>query len=238
MVWSVTVSPTTPGLLALVGGDEWTPGCEFDAELLAASGSDRVVVLPTAAAFERPERRVVAAAEWFARWGAEVEGLMVTTRADAQDDGAAAIVGAAPFVYLSGGSPLHLLSVLKGSKVFVALRAAWRRGAVVAGAGAGALVLSDPMVDPRGGALTVGLGLVEGLAAVPLEGDLQDDAHGEKLHRCVLLAPAGVPVVGIPGRTAVIRDPGGGWRRAGQGDPVVYLDGRTAPEGLGALGAR
>ncbi|MGH9098966.1 MAG: Type 1 glutamine amidotransferase-like domain-containing protein [Acidimicrobiales bacterium] len=225
----------SPGLLALVGGDEWTPGCDFDAQLLAASGGDRVVVLPTAAAFERPERRVLWAAEWFAGLGAVVEGLMVTSRADAEDDAAAAIVGSARFVYLSGGSPLHLRSVLKESKVFGAICAAWQSGAVVAGAGAGALVLSDPMVDPRGGALTVGLGLVEGLAVVPLAGDLQDDPHTEKLHRSVLLAPAGVPVVGIPGRTAVLRDPDGHWRSAGQGEPLVFLDGHKATAGLEAL---
>ncbi len=228
----------SPGVLALVGGGEWTVGCEFDAGLLASSGSVRVVVLPTAAAFEHPERRVLAAAEWFAGLGAEVEGLMVTSRADAEDDGAAAVVGAAGFVYLCGGSPLHLRSVLKGSKVFSALRAAWQSGAVVAGAGAGAQVLSDPMVDPRGGALTVGLGLVEGIAVVPLAGDPRDDAHGEKLHRSVLLAPAGVPVVGVPERTALLRDPAGGWRSAGQGEPAVYVDGRPAAGGLAALDGR
>jgi cyanophycinase len=225
----------SPGVLALVGGDEWTDGCDFDAELLAVSGAGRVVVLPTAAAFEHPERRVMAAAEWFAGLGAEVEGLMVSSRADAQDDGAAAIVGGATFVYLSGGSPLHLRSVLKDSKVFAALRSAWEGGAVVAGAGAGGLVLSDPMVDPRGGALTVGLGLVDGIAVVPLVGDLGDDPHGEKFHRAVLLAPVGVPVVGIPGRTAVLREPDGSWRSAGQGVPEVYVDGKASADGLDVL---
>ena len=228
----------SPGVLALVGGEEWTPGCEFDAELLDAAGAGRVVVLPTAAAYERPERRVLAASEWFARWGAEVEGLMVTSRADAQDDGAAAIVRAARFVYLSDGSPLHLRSVLKGSKVLSALSAAWSDGAVVAGAGAGARVLSDPMADPRGGALTVGLGLVSGVAVVPLGGGLHDDAHGEKLHRSVLLAPSGVPVVGIPARTAVLREPDGTWRKSGQGEPEVFVDGHPAPQGLAALAGR
>ena len=45
-------------------------GCSFDAEFLAASGSDEVLVLPTAAAYEHPERLVVGAGEWFepARW--------------------------------------------------------------------------------------------------------------------------------------------------------------------------
>lgn len=228
----------SPGHLALVGGGEWTPGCEFDRELLAASHSAGVVVLPTAAAFEHPERRALAAAEWFAQWGAEVEALMVTTRADADDEGAAAVVGAARFVYLSSGSPLHLRSVLKGSKVFAALRTAWHDGAVIAGAGAGALVLTDPMVDPRGGALTVGLGLVEGLAMVPLLGDVHEGVHDEKLHRSVLLAPAGVPVVGVPERSAVVREPDGRWRSVGRADPVVYVDGRLAEDGLGALAGR
>src|ERR1700728_1883554 len=154
----------SPGILALIGGAEWTDGCRFDTELLAASGGTEVLVLPTAAAYERPERVVVAAGEWFAALGAGVEGLMVLNRPDAEDGGAAEVVRRAKFVYLSGGSSLHLRSVLKGSSVFGALRDAWKRGAVVAGAGAGAMALTDPMVDPRGGALTVGLGVIAGLA--------------------------------------------------------------------------
>ena len=59
-------STHTVGPLALVGGDEWHPGCEFDAELLAASGGDDVLVLPTAAAYEHPEKAVDFATAWFA----------------------------------------------------------------------------------------------------------------------------------------------------------------------------
>ena len=43
------------------------------------------------------------------------------------------------------------------------------------------MVLTDPMVDPRGGALTLGLGLVDNLTVVPHFGDEHDDAHGQKL---------------------------------------------------------
>ena len=96
---------------------------------------------------------------------------MVLDRASANDPGMAAVVRAARFIYLAGGSPLHLKSVLKGSATFEALREAWTGGAVVAGSAAGAMVLTDPMVDPRGGALTVGLGLVDQLAVVPHFGD-------------------------------------------------------------------
>jgi cyanophycinase len=216
------------GLLALVGGGEWTEGCDFDAELLDASGGKHVVVLPTAAAYERPERAVVAASDWFDRFGARVEGVMVLGRGDAADPGVADVVRRAGLIYLSGGSSLHLRSVLKDSLVFAALREAWEGGAVVAGSGAGAMALTDPMVDPRGGALTVGLGLVTGMAVVSHFGDVAEDAHGEKLHRSISLAPAGLPVVGIPERTAVIRSEDGTWRAAGAGRVTVYVDGVEA----------
>lgn len=226
---------TEPGLLALVGGAEWTAGCDFDRELLEVAAAERVVVLPTAAAYEHPERRALEAARWFGELGAEVEGLMVLRRADAEDAGAADVVRRARFVYLSGGSPLHLRSVLMGSRVFGALREAWEGGAVVAGAGAGAMALTDPMVDPRGGALTVGLGLVDRLAVVPQSSDAAADAGGGKLHRSVMLAPAGLPVVVIPERTAILRDPGGTWRAAGTGEPVVYVNGAREALGIGVL---
>ncbi len=224
-----------PGAVALVGGGEWQAGCSFDAELLAASGGDRVVVLPTAAAYEHPERVVARAGEWFASLGGHVEGLMIVTRPDAQDEGMAAALRQARFVYLAGGSPMHLRSVLKGSLAWDALLAAWRSGAVVAGSAAAAMVLTDPMVDARGGGLTVGLGLVRDLAVVPHFGDTVDDAHGEKLHRSLRLAPHGVPVAGIPERTALIRDGDGSWHVSGAGSVVVFTDGSATDRGLDAL---
>jgi cyanophycinase len=225
---------TTNGLLALVGGFEWTQGCTFDATLLDASGGNDVVVLPTAAAYQHPERVALQAAEWFATLGAQVQGLMVVDRASANDPGMAAVVRAARFIYLAGGSPLHLKSVLKGSATFEAIREAWASGAVVAGSAAGAMVLTDPMVDPRGGALTVGLGLVDQLAVVPQFGDGLEDAHGQKLQRTVALAPAGLPVVGIPDRTALLRAGNGTWSYEGVAPPVVFLNGART-DGLGAL---
>jgi cyanophycinase len=125
--------------------------------------------------------------------------------------------------------------VLKDSATFEALRAAWEGGAVVAGSAAGAMVLTDPMVDPRGGALTLGLGLLDRLAVVPNFGDPGEDAHGQKLERTLALAPAGLPVVGIPERTALLRHSDGGWSYEGGRAPVVFVDG-AAVEGLGALG--
>lgn len=231
-VWGMS---TVHGPLALVGGGAWRPGCDFDADLLAASGGGRVLVLPTASAYEHPERAVIHAAEWFAPLGGEVEGLMVLGRSDAEDDAMAASVRAARFVYLSGGSALHLRSVLKGSKVWAALVAAWEDGAVVAGSAAGGMVLTDPMIDPRGGGLTVGLGMVTGLAVLPHFGNEEEDPHGDKLARALRLAPRGLPLVGVPEGTALLQDPDGAWRSAGAGEIAVFVDGE--PADLSALPA-
>jgi cyanophycinase len=217
------------GTIALVGGAEWREGCTFDAELLRASGGRQVLVLPTAAAYEHPERMVEAAAKHFAGLDAEVRGLDVLRRPDAEDAANADAVRAARFVYLSGGSVMHAVSVLKASPVWEALLEAWQNGAVIAGSSAGAMVLTDPMVDPRGGAFTVGLGLVEQLAVIP-----HFDAWSpEKADRTLNLAPRGVPIVGIHEQTALIRDPDGGWRAAGLGTVDVYVDGQ--PSDLAAL---
>ena len=217
------------GVLALVGGAEWQEGCTFDAELLDASGGAEVLVLPTAAAYEHPERAVETAARWFEGLGGKVRGLMVLGRPDADDQANADAVASAGFVYLGGGSPLHLRSVLKETKVWDALVHAWQGGAVVAASSAGAMVLGDPMVDPRGGAYTLGLGLIEQLALIPHH----DTWPAERAHRTMQLAPRGVPLVAVDERTALIRGADGGWRVAGAGSAQVFLDGQ--PVGLDAL---
>lgn len=213
-----------PGPLALVGGAEWRAGCAFDRELLEASGAREVLVLPTAAAYEHPDRAIESAERWFDDLDATVRPLRVLTRRDAVDDANVAPIADAAFIYLSGGSPMHLRSVLKDSPVWDALVAAWQRGAVLAGSGSGAMVLCDPMVDPRGGALTLGLGLLEQLAIIPHHDTWSED----KAKRTLRIAPEGLPIAGVDARTALIREPDGRWRAAGAGAVVVFLDGVEA----------
>lgn len=212
------------GPLALVGGGAWQPGCDFDRDLLATSGGSEVVVLPTAAAYEHPDRTVAAAAHWFESLGASVRPVMAVDRTGASDDGNVAAVRTARFIYLADGSPMHLRSVLVHTPLWDALAAAWGDGAVLAGSAAGAMVLCDPMVDPRGGAYTVGLGLIGQLGLVPRADTWSDD----KLHRTLQLAPAGVPLVMVDERTALIRHADGTWRAEGAGKVAVWLDGQQA----------
>jgi cyanophycinase len=209
------------GPLALVGGAEWTDGCTFDGPLLAAAKAKEVVVLTTAAAYENPAKLLARAREWFALLDLEVVDGGVLTRGDASDAKAVKRVRKARALYLSGGSPMHLRSVLKDTPLFDALLEAWHGGALLAGSGAGADVLCDPMVDPRGGAFTVGLGVLPQVSVIPRF----DEWSGDKVHRTVALAPADLTVVGLPQRTALILE-GGAWRAEGAGEVVAHRAGR------------
>ncbi len=144
--------------------------------------------------------------------------MPVLHRGEAEDAQLAAEVRAARFVYLADGSPLHLRSVLKGSTLFDALLAAWHGGAVVAASGAGATVLCDPMVDPRGGAYTVGLGMVRNLAVFPYHGT----AAGHLRARSIDLLPKSATLVGIDEQTALVLAPNGTWTVRGSGSVSVY----------------
>jgi len=213
------------GPLALVGGDAFTEGCSFDAGLLAASGGTEVAVLPTAAAYEHPERDVASAAAWFESLGGSVRSVPVLTRPDALVAENVDAVASAGFIYLCGESSMHLRSVLKDSPVWEALVAAWQGGAVLAASSGAARVLCDPMVDPRGGAFAVGLALIPGLAVIPHH----DHWSREKAHRTIQLAPKGLPIAAVDDRTALIRDADGAWRSEGAGEVAIFVDGVVQP---------
>jgi cyanophycinase len=218
----VAASKKPTGTLALLGGGEWQEPCrDIDGALLALAGTDEVLVLPAAAAFEHPARVVEHATTWFQSFGAKVTGLDVVNRRDAEHDQVVKAAREARFIYIADGSPLHLRSVLKGSALYAAIVKAYTGGAVVAASGAGATLLCDPMVDPRGGAYTVGLGLVRGIAVFPYHGR----TAGHLRERSVELLPADARLVGLDEHTALLRLESGEWHVTGAGAATVYENG-------------
>ena len=214
------------GTLALLGGGEWRDGCRpLDTELLASSGAKEVVVIPAAAAYEQAGKITDRAATYFDSLGVRANTVPVLHRGEADDPKIADTVRRAKFIYLCDGSPLHLRSVLKGSALFDAIVGAYHGGASVAASGAGATLVGDPMVDPRGGAYTVGLAMVPDLAVFPYHGTA---AHHMR-ERSIDLLPSTAKLVGIDDETALVRDRDGSWRVAGAGVVTVY-EGRDVRE--------
>lgn len=200
------------GVLVLQGGGPFVANDELDRRVLA--GIDRVVMLPTADAYEQPQAMVDQASVWAERLGITVEPLMVLTRADA-DQGAASIVSSATAVFLAGDSSIHLRSVLKDTPLYDAIKGVLDRGGVLIAAGPSAAALCDPMTDQRGGAFAIGLGLVPGLAVIT---GSESWPH-EQLERAHSLADT--PVVDLPTGSALVRSDGE-WEVVG--DAVLHGD--------------
>lgn len=213
----MTTSAPTTGPLVLVGGSEWSDGEPDEAVLRTGP----VMILPTAAAYENPARLLARGDAWFAARGVDHDVLPVYRRPEALDPDIAARVRTAKALFLTSGAGMHLRSVLYDSPLLDAVVAAWRGGAVLAASGQAATTLCDPMVDGRGGAFTVGLGVVQGLTVVPRLDEWSED----KLHRSLRLAPEGLCVVGIEHRAALIHEPGRGWHATGGGVVRVWRDG-------------
>ncbi len=183
--------------VVLQGGGPFTANDEFDAQILSAHPG-YVAILPTAEAFENPDDLVQLSVAWAKRLGITTKLCAVYSRADAREESFATIIAQAAVVYVVGDSPIHLRSTLKDTVVFDAVAA---HSCVVATAGS-APAMCDPMVDPRGGAFALGLGLVRGVASIT-ESEKWPD---ERLQRTLSLA--NTSVAQIPTGAALIYDNG------------------------------
>jgi cyanophycinase len=216
------------GPVALIGAGEFlSTMAALDAELLAATGRirPRVAILPTASAphgEEAFQRRAAMGVEHFSALDAEVEAVLVHDRSEADDPANVQAIAEADLVYLSGGKPDHLLRSLAGSAVWSAMLAVHRRGGVLAGCAAGAMVLCGQCASfrrpphlPFG--YVPGLGVVPGVAVFPSY-DRTPEAVAAML---ILRAPSGTIVLGIDeGTAAVGRD--GAWQVRGRSRVTVW----------------
>ena len=218
-----------PGPVALVGAGEFLPQMvEVDRGLLAATGRSRprVAILPTASLPDGEDvfqRWAAMGVQHFTALGAEVEPVLVRDRAGAADEAFVQAIGEADLIYLSGGQPSFLLSVLAGTRLAEALVEAHERGAVVAGCSAGAMVLAARLPGFRGRFLPWPLRWRSALGIVPASAVLPHyDAWPEPLSALLALqAPRGMAVIGIDEDTAIIgRD--GAWQVQGRARATVW----------------
>ena len=218
-----------PGLLALVGGDEFNPGNEEQDRMLAsAAGPGTAFVLPTAAARQKPEQSVAHAKAWFRHFRIELEELPVLKRADAKSPALAELARAGGLFYLVGGDPGWVAEVLRGSAVWAAMFEAWRDGAALAGSSAGAMVLgSHTLVRAKwpnhvNRRLAGALGLVAKTAVLP-----HYDTFGHKWIESAQAAAPDLTLLGIDERSAAVWD-GVTWRAAGPGAVTVISGAKVA----------
>jgi cyanophycinase len=207
-----------PGLLALVGGDEFKPGNEQqDRLMVAAAAPGPAYVIPTAAARGGPDEAVAHATGWFRKLGLELRELRVLKRSDAMKESLVEDARRGGFFYLVGGDPGLVAQVLRGSPVWRAVFEAWRGGAVLAGSSAGAMALcshtlvraSWPNRFNRRPADA--LGVLPGTAVLP-----HYDTFGHKWIESAREAAPELSLLGVDERSAAVWTDGV-WRAVGPG---------------------
>ena len=167
------------GPIALHGGGEYVTGDERAMDALlgaarAAAGDAQpvVVILPTAAARQRPEQAAAHGERAFRarrRAGGHRDRGPGGADPDAGGRGRAGArrrcLAGTHLVHVPGGDPDLVPAVLRDTPAWSAILEALDRDACLAGASAGAMALGERVWTSRGG--VDGLGLLPGLAVIP-----------------------------------------------------------------------
>lgn len=146
--------------VVLAGGRELDAGTAAG-RALAGCGSVAVVTL--AAAYLRPDALLSRIGAWADALSLEHAVVGAVRRSDSLNPDLAVPIADCDGVLVLDGSPAHFVSSVKATPLLEAVVAAHERGADVVWSGAAAAAVCTSMVDERGGALTVGLGLYGGI---------------------------------------------------------------------------
>ena len=156
-----------PPNIALLGGGEFQVACmEFDRALIKSSANARpkIAIIPTAATFQNPQKAASNGIKYFESLGADPFGLMILTKEEANDQSLGEKLEDTNIIYLTGGDPSYLYEVLQGSGFLKQMRVLYKKGAIIAGSSAGAMVLGEffGITNPK-----KGVGIVPNTLIVP-----------------------------------------------------------------------
>jgi len=163
-----------PGIVMPIGGAEDKIGRMTilrEVIRLAGGSAAKIVVISTASSLG--DEITHAYLQLFAGLGVQdVVGMRPENREQAEDAALVAAIDRASAVFMTGGNQTKLATVIVGTALGQAIRAAHLRGAVIAGTSAGASVCSEHMVSFGSGGATPkfrigqvsqGLGLLSGV---------------------------------------------------------------------------
>lgn len=223
----------TGAILAVGGAEDKTGGGEILERFVAeAGGKDaRIAIVPTASGV--PDERGTFYKDVFTQIGvSEAYPVPIASREDAENPEHTDAIARATGIYLTGGDQSRLVSVLKGTTAFEALRGRLYAHCVIAGTSAGASAFSATMIvggqtglQLRKDAvrLAPGLGVIQRL--IIDQHFSQRDRFG-RLLTAVAMAPERVGV-GIDEDTAILYSGTGVIEVLGTGQ-VFILDATSA----------
>ena len=196
---------TTLNNIFLVGGDEFGEKCVgMDSWVLDKTKKSEpvVVIVPTAAAHESPDKAARNGSTHFQKIGARVIESMILNKKDAHDQSKLSKLNEADLIYFTGGNPQHLLETITGTPTEIMLREASKKGTVLAGSSAGAMVMGSQMRFQR---WTDALGICENLTILPHH---ENSAPKTVIRDCSVQLSKGLNIVGIDVATGLFLSDG------------------------------
>jgi cyanophycinase len=179
----------------------------MDRELLNLRRSPRLAaaVVPTAAGGQRPELAAANGTRYFESLGAEAREVMAIDEESGNDDHVLGPLISSGLIYFAGGSPSHLLHVLRSTKLWEVVRSEWAAGSVLAGSSAGAMVMGGWMLAPGATPSWIQtIGAVPNVAVLP-----HYERWGkERRESAVATRPSRITLLGIPGAGGVVFERG------------------------------
>ncbi|HMK64615.1 MAG TPA: Type 1 glutamine amidotransferase-like domain-containing protein [Thermodesulfobacteriota bacterium] len=211
------------GYILLEGGAEFDGMmAQPDLRSLALAG-DRdvpVSIIPAAAA---PDHNHIQAGQngvrWFQKLGAtRVTSLPLIDKESANRKELAEALRDSRLIYILGGFPGYLVQTLRDSLCWRAIIEAHRKGAVIGGSSAGAMVLCEYLYVPSEQALQNGLNLLSGTSVIP-----HYDTFGQGWMNRLSLEYPDILYIGIDEETGMINEgPRGQWHVYGKGRVTLY----------------
>jgi cyanophycinase len=222
------------GHLVLQGGGEFggqMRASDLRAMALAGGYDAELSIVPAAAAPDRNHHRAGQnGRRWFQSLGARnVSVLPLIDRESAENPVIASRLRGSKLIYLLGGFPAYLVTVLWKSRSWEAIRAALNGDATVAGSSAGAMVMGSCFYDPVKQAVTKGLGILPETCIIP-----HFNTFGRQWIRRLQKELPLMTLIGIDEETGAIDDgPNRTWSVYGKGGVMLYRDHQIEEYGAG-----
>jgi cyanophycinase-like exopeptidase/ubiquinone/menaquinone biosynthesis C-methylase UbiE len=213
------------GYIVLEGGAEFggeMRGPDLRAIELAGGFDAPIRILPTAAAPDHNDARAGSRGrDWFRSLGAtDVEVVPLTDRESASRPEVVDALRGAKLIYMLGGFPAYLAEALRDTPAWQAALDAWKKGAVIAGSSAGAMVLCEKLYDPKTKQAIPGLGLLPGACLLPHHNTVAQFWAAD-----IAEQNPGLLLIGVDEQTGLINDgPNGSWKVYGRGRVSLYRD--------------
>jgi cyanophycinase len=191
------------GKIMLVGGGEFQKGVESaDKEALEFGGGILAdcLILAVAGSPRKTTDLINEGSLWFNKIGAyNVKGLAINNREDAENPQNAELLINSKLIYLVGGDPTFIPATLGGSICHEAIKTAlYKRSAVLAGSGAGAMALAQHLYNTDDHSIIKGLNFVPDAIVIPYF-----NSNGRKWYKAIYPQLPNSFILGIDEKTAM-----------------------------------